>query len=95
MYREFHDAGHRVFGLHGATDGDGRPLGQKEAFKLPRSSGWQHTPIWSEEQLDLMDETGQFTTGYGVLCRGLIVVDVDARNGGVASWSKLAETDEP
>lgn len=35
--------------------------------------------------------TGQLSTGYGVLCRGLIVVDIDARNGGVDSWAKLAE----
>lgn len=32
---------------------------------------------------------GQFATGYGVLVRGLLVVDVDARNGGVASFERL------
>jgi len=32
---------------------------------------------------------GQFDTGYGVLCRGLLVVDVDARNGGVESYNRL------
>jgi hypothetical protein len=38
-----------------------------------------------------MEETGQFDSGYGVLVRGLIVVDVDARNGGVESYERLIE----
>lgn len=89
MHTEFHEAGYRVFGLYGTHDGDGKELDTKAAFKMPRSSGWQHTPHWSDEQLELMEETGQFATGYGVLCRGLLVIDVDARNGGVASWEQL------
>ncbi len=88
-HKQFWQAGYRVFPLHGATDDDGNQLGEKEAFKKPRASGWQHSPLWSEEQFDLMEETGQFSTGYGVLCRGLLVVDVDARNDGIASLDKL------
>lgn len=90
LYQEFHEAGYRVFGLHGATDSEGAPLDAKEAYKRPRASSWQHTPHWSDEQLELMEQTDQFATGYGVLCRGLLVIDVDARNGGVASWTQLA-----
>lgn len=91
IYREFWEAGYRVFPLLGAHDLDGQELPDKEKFKRPRAAGFQHTPVWSEEQLELMEETDQFSTGYGVLCHGLIVVDVDARNGGVASWHKLAQ----
>jgi hypothetical protein len=36
-----------------------------------------------------MIEMRQFATGYGIACRELLVVDVDARNNGVASLQKL------
>lgn len=94
LHKDFWQAEHRVFPLCGATDGDGNPLDAKEAFKKPRASGWQHSPVWSDEQFALMCETGQFATGYGILCRGLLVIDVDARNGGVDSLDKLT-TDHP
>lgn len=61
------------------------------AGKHPRASSWQHTPIWDEEQLFNAEEAGFYDTGYGVLCRGLLVVDVDARNGGVESYARLLE----
>ena len=89
-YRIFWEAGFRVFGLYG-RDEDGKcecgnpNCPDKSLFKHPRVSNWQHTPHWSEEQLDTMVEMGQFKTGYGIACRELLVVDVDARNGGVAS----------
>lgn len=88
-YTEFHAAGYKIFPLYGANGDDGEPLPEKQQYKKPRSSGWQHSPLWSQEQLDLMRETGQFDTGYGVLCTGLLVVDVDARNGGIASLGAL------
>jgi len=59
------------------------------AGKHPLASNWQNTPIWDEEQIAIAEEYGQYDTGYGVLCRGLLVVDVDARNGGVDSYKKL------
>lgn len=86
-------AGLRVFGLYGAEDGHcecGNP-DCKALFKHPRMSNWQHTPAWSDEQLEVMEELGQFDTGFGVLVSGLLVIDVDARNGGLASWEKLKE----
>ena len=85
-HKDFWQAGYKVFPLHGDTiDGEPCPM----PFKHPRSAGWQHTPNWSQEQFELMQETDQFATGYGVLCEGLLVVDVDARNGGLASLEKL------
>lgn len=29
-----------------------------------------------------MEEMGQFDTGFGVLCDGFVVIDIDPRNGG-------------
>lgn len=38
-----------------------------------------------------MEASGQLDHGYGVLLDGLLVVDVDARNGGVDSYMRLLE----
>jgi len=57
--------------------------------KHPRASSWQHTPMWDDEQIGNMEMAGHLDTGYGALCRGHIIVDVDARNGGVESYKKL------
>ena len=94
LYREFNEVGIPFFALHGITqDGVCECLNPKcEAlFKHPRISNWQVTKVWEDEQIDCMELTGQLDTGYGVLCSGLIVVDVDARNGGVESYSNLLE----
>lgn len=93
IYRDFWEAGYRVFGLHGAKDGACDCGWEKcdAPFKHPLTESWQHTPEWSEDQIDLMEETGQFNTGYGVLVSGLLVVDVDQRNGGVDSLAVLVD----
>ena len=94
LYEEFHEAGYRVFGLHGITsDGFcecGNPTCQA-LFKHPRMSRWQNVPNWSDEQMEVMQDGGQFNTGYGVLTMGLLVVDVDEKNGGHLSYDKLVE----
>jgi hypothetical protein len=90
---DFHDSGLRVFGLHPLKNGK-CTCGNDEcgsAGKHPISSNWQHTPDWSDDQFETMHEMGQFDTGYGVLVDGLLVVDVDARNGGVESFAKLCK----
>jgi hypothetical protein len=92
-YREFWENGYHVFGLHGANKKGQCTCGNPDcqaAYKHPLTSNWQHTPHWSEDQLEVMEETGQFATGYGVLIRGMLVIDIDARNGGVESMQKLA-----
>lgn len=92
MHEEFRDAGYKVFGLYGADKNGfclcGNP-GCKAVLKHPIASCWQHTPEWSDEQWEVGHQMGQFKTGYGVLAKGLLVVDVDARNGGVKSYEKL------
>lgn len=80
-----------VFGLYGFDEngchcgnGDCQAIG-----KHPQASNWVHTPIWSDEQLEVIEMSGQFDSGYGVLVKGLLIIDVDARNGGVDSFQKL------
>jgi hypothetical protein len=95
IYGDFIEAGHKIFGLHAIRDGKcecGDP-DCPTAGKHPRSANWQHTPHWSDDQLEVMELSGQLATGYGVLVSsGLLVVDVDARNGGVDSYTRLLET---
>ena len=92
MHREFWEAGYRIFPLweidkHGnCTCGKERCIG---AGKHPRVTNWQQTPEWDEEQIEAMEQYGSLATGYGVLCKGLLVVDVDARNGGIESYERL------
>lgn len=57
--------------------------------KHPMAKNWPSVPLWDDEQMDNMEEAGWFDSGYGILCRGIIVIDIDARNGGIASWSRL------
>lgn len=94
-HRDFWEAGHLVFGLHGVTSEGFCKCGDKDCkavLKHPLVSNWQHTPHWSEEQLEVMEMTGQFDTGYGILLRNdLLVVDVDARNGGLQAYDRLLE----
>lgn len=92
IHRDFWKIGIPVFPLYRFNVDGFCECGQDDcevAGKHPRASSWQHTPIWDEDQMDTAEEYGQYDTGYGVLCRGLIVVDVDARNGGVSSYEKL------
>jgi len=89
---DYIDAGLRVFSLY-AIKKDGTCGCDKKdcdaVGKHPRASNWQHTPEWSNEQLDVMEQTGQFKTGFGVLAKGLLVVDIDPRNGGDEAYDKL------
>ncbi len=62
-------------------------------------SNWQYVTVWDDEQLaNLEDETGlygynKFESGFGVQpaeAGNLLVVDIDARNGGVESAAQFA-----
>lgn len=91
-YADYWESEYRVFSLYRIMP-DGSCECEKEncpaAGKHPRAENWQHTPDWSDEQIETMEEMGQFATGFGVLVNKLLVVDVDARNGGVESYAKL------
>lgn len=94
MYRDFWESGYRVFPIYKFTTKGICECGQQGCVaigKHPRTSNWQHTPVWDEDQIEQFEQDEYFDTGYGVVCRDLIVVDVDARNGGVASYAKLLQ----
>ena len=82
--QDYLEGGFRVFGIHGASRGlcDCGDEKCTALFKHPVISNWQSVPHWSDEQIDTFDQLGHFDTGFGVLCAGFLVIDVDARNGG-------------
>ena len=90
---DYIEAGFKVFGLHGATGGACN-CGDVECeaiLKHPIMSNWQNVPHWSDEQIECFDEMQHFNAGFGVIVRDYLIVDVDARNGGVASFKKLCK----
>lgn len=94
-YRQWIEAGYRVFPLH-EIHADGScgcgDSGCKAVGKHPTLNNWQHTPVWDDEQLDAFDELGWMKSGYGVIVSdGLLVIDVDPRNGGAEGYAQLVE----
>lgn len=89
---DYLEAGFRVFGINGVDSAGRCECGNPDCqalFKHPRISNWQNVPAWSDEQIETFDSIGHFRTGFGVLCDGFLIVDVDARNGGVESFRQL------
>lgn len=93
MFRDYFEAGYRIFPLHSTTKGvcDCGDPECKALYKHPRVANWQHTPKWAESQIDVMEMTGQFKTGFGVLCEGYLIIDIDPRNGGDKSYKQLVK----
>jgi hypothetical protein len=104
-YKEALEAGWIVFPLHPITrdhiGGLQCACGDPKCAaigKHPRAANWQHTGVFDAQQLDyLEDDAGHFFGNqllrhHGVLlpASGLLVVDVDGRNGGWPSAEKLA-----
>lgn len=58
--------------------------------KHPRISGWNRTPYQDDEQIEAMQEY-LVTTGFGVCLDNHLVIDIDPRNGGDASYKKLQD----
>lgn len=88
------EANFTLFGLFG-IDKDGHcECGNADCqaiYKHPRVQNWQLSPMYSDEQFSVMCEVGHLSTGYGILTNGIMVIDVDARNGGVESFKRLCE----
>lgn len=100
-YTDYLESDHHIFPLHPIVNGVcGCEHGAecKAVGKHPIMSNWQFVTTWDEEQLaTLEDESGyfggnRFESGFGVNLQGrnLLVVDIDARNGGVESAVKLS-----
>lgn len=92
--QDYRDAGRRIFPLHeitsqgtcGCLDPECEAIG-----KHPRISNWQHSPHWSDEQIEGMEATNQLVTGFGVCIDDQLVIDIDPRNGGADSFEKLCK----
>lgn len=86
------EAGFSIFGIYGADKNGNCECCNPECealFKHPRVQSWNLVQPLSDEQFDVMVEAGYLSSGYGVLVKGLLVVDVDARNGGLESYKQL------
>ena len=93
-YNDHREANHVVFGLFGVDAQGNCECGNPECtalYKHPRTSNWQSTPFYSDEQFEVMEQIGHLSTGYGVLVKDIFVVDVDARNGGLESYARLCK----
>lgn len=93
---DYLEGGFHIFPLHNIEQGkcscgfdDCQAVG-----KHPRANNWQ-TPIsWDDQQIENMIEFGQLRDGFGVLCDGWLIVDIDPRNGGsLEQLNKYMEVD--
>src|SRR5690625_297836 len=94
-YRQWIEEGYRVFPLHEINPDGSCGCGKEDCEaqgKHPTMSNWQHTPVWGDDQLDAFDELGWMASGYGIIVSdGLLVIDVDPRNGGAQGYAQLVE----
>lgn len=97
-YEDYLDAGMYIFPLYRIMNGacECEDPECKVPGKHPRMGSWQYVTTWDEEQIATMTNDNellgynQFEQGFGVNLDGqYLVVDVDARNGGVESYKKL------
>ena len=96
-YVDYLEAGITIFPLHPIVNWKcscGNP-NCEAAGKHPKASNWQHSqPLSSDQLAYLEDDEGiffgnQLLDHFGVLLKGMLVVDVDGRNGGFESAKKL------
>ena len=90
---DYLESGFKIFGLHGKANGvcGCGDVDCTAFYKHPIMSNWQNVPNWSDDQIECFSELGHFNTGFGVLCKGWLIIDVDARNGGVLSFKQLCK----
>ena len=90
---DYIESGFKIFGLHGKANGvcGCGDVDCTAFYKHPIMSNWQNVPNWSDDQIECFDALGHFNTGFGVLCKGWFIIDVDARNGGVLSFKQLCK----
>lgn len=98
-YRSYLDADHHIFPLHPIVNGAcgcGNPE-CKALGKHPVMSNWQYVTTWDEEQLANLEDDYGITGvnrlenfGVNLHSKNLLVVDIDARNGGVESAQQIS-----
>ena len=92
-HREYAESGFRVFGLYGVKN-ERCECGNPDCrafFKHPRISKWPTVPLFSDEQIDALEQTAHFKTGFGVVVGNHLVIDIDPRNGGIDGYSNLCD----
>lgn len=93
IIHDYVEAGFRVFPLFSIGPDGACECGDPSCEapgKHPRASAWQHSPHWSDEQLENMVEY-IIKTGFGVCLDDHLVIDVDPRNGGVQGYQALCD----
>lgn len=93
-HSDYLEAGFRIMAIHPVDKSGACGCGNpdcKAILKHPKASNWQHTPHWSEEQIDNMEKFGQLDQAFGVLVDDHLIVDVDPRNGGDVALAQLQE----
>ena len=91
---DYLEAGFRIFPLWGVNADGTCKCGNadcKTILKHPRISNWTNVPHWSDEQIEVMESTGQLDTGFGVVVDDHLVIDIDPRNGGDESYKRLCK----
>jgi len=63
------DAGYPIFPIHPVINGECQCELEycDAAGKHPLSANWQLSPVWSEEQIAVMEDFGQLESGYGIV----------------------------
>lgn len=91
---DYREAGFRLIRLHGISESGVCDCDEAEACdmvgKHPFTTGWQNTPHMDDEQFNNMVEFG-WLDQYGILIDSHLVVDIDPRNGGDASYKRLCD----
>lgn len=88
LMRSFNENDIRIFLLRAVSDD---PTSEVRG-KIPANKGWQKSQTYSDDDIDDLCEIAEtLNRGYGIICDNLLVVDIDARNGGVESFVRLME----
>jgi hypothetical protein len=84
-YRDWQAAGRVLFPLYPIVDcgrcGCGNP-DCRDAGKHPSVTAWQKERRYTDQQLEVVEMLGYVQHGWGARLDGLLVVDIDPRNGG-------------
>jgi len=88
LMRSFNENEIRIFLLRSLADD---PTSEVRG-KIPANKGWQKGELYDDLGIDGICEAAELLNrGYGIICDNLLVVDIDARNGGVESFERLIE----
>lgn len=88
---DYVEAGFKVIPIHPINPGGVCSCDRDDcdqSGKHPKMSNWQLGVEWSDEQLEVMEQITS-KTGFGVICKGWLIIDIDPRNGGNEGYKQL------